>query len=39
VAGAYLKADMVDFVVMKFAGESVNILCSLNSEHKKLVAG
>jgi hypothetical protein len=38
VAGAYLKADMVDFVVMKFTGESVDILCSLNSEHKKFVA-
>jgi hypothetical protein len=37
VAGAYLKADMVDFVVMKFTGESVDILCSLNSEHKKFV--
>ena len=37
VAGAYLKADMVDFVVMKFTGESVDILCSLNNEHKKFV--
>jgi Reverse transcriptase (RNA-dependent DNA polymerase) len=37
VVEAYLKAEMVDFVVMMFDGESVDILCSLNSEHTKFV--
>ncbi len=37
VAGAYLKADMDDFVVMKFTGESVNILCNMNPKHKSFV--
>jgi hypothetical protein len=37
VAGAYLKADMVDFVLMKFTGASVDLLCSLNSKHKAFV--
>ena len=27
IAGAYLKAKMDDFVIMKFTGESVDILC------------
>jgi hypothetical protein len=37
VAGAYLKADMDDFVVMKFTGESVDILCEMNNEHRRFV--
>jgi hypothetical protein len=37
VAGAYLKADMVDFVIMKFAGASVDLLSSLYSEHEAFV--
>ena len=37
VAGAYLKADMDDFVVMKFTGESVDILCNMNPKHKSFV--
>jgi hypothetical protein len=37
VAGAYLKAYMDDFVIMKFTGESVDILCKLNPEHIKFV--
>jgi hypothetical protein len=37
VAGAYLKAYMDDFVIMKFTGESVDILCKLNPEHMKFV--
>jgi hypothetical protein len=37
VAGAYLKADMDDFVVMKFVGESVDILCEMNTKHKRFV--
>jgi len=35
VAGAYLKADMDDFVVMKFTGGSVDILCEMNPDHTK----
>jgi hypothetical protein len=38
VVGAYLKAYMADFVVMKFTGEeSVDILCKLNPSHTKFV--
>ena len=37
VAGAYLKAPMNDFVVMKFVGASVRILCKLNPSHKQNV--
>ena len=37
VAGAYLKAFMDDFVLMKFTGESVDILCKMNPEHAKFV--
>ena len=33
VAGAYLKAYMDDFVVIKFVGASVDILCTLNPAH------
>ena len=37
VAGAYLKADMDDFVLMKFVGTSVKILCDLNPKHREFV--
>jgi Reverse transcriptase (RNA-dependent DNA polymerase) len=37
IAGAYLKADMDDFVVMKFTGEAVRILCEMNPAHKENV--
>jgi hypothetical protein len=37
VAGAYLKADMDDFVLMKFTGASVDILCKMNPSHLKFV--
>ena len=37
VVGAYLKAFMTDFVVMKFSDESVDILCELNKKHKQFV--
>jgi hypothetical protein len=38
VVAAYLKAFMDDFVVMKFTGESVDILCKMNPDHTKHVA-
>ena len=37
IAGAYLKADMDDFVVIKFTGQSVRILYEMNPEHKKFI--
>jgi hypothetical protein len=33
VAGAYLKADMTDFDLMKFVDESVDILCDMNTKY------
>ena len=38
VAGAYLKAVMDDFVLMKFTGDSVDILCRMNPTHIPFVA-
>jgi Reverse transcriptase (RNA-dependent DNA polymerase) len=37
IAGAYLKAYMKDFVVMKFTGDTVRILCDMNPNHKRFV--
>ena len=37
VAGAYFKAFMDDYVVMKFVGPSVRILCELNPEHERFI--
>jgi hypothetical protein len=37
IAGAYLKADMDDFVVMKLTGEDVRIFCEMNSDYKRYV--
>jgi hypothetical protein len=37
VVGAYLKAFMPDFVVMKFTDESVDILCKLNRKNEAFV--
>ena len=37
VVGAYLKAYMDEFVVMKFTGESVDILCKMNKKYMKYV--
>ena len=37
IAGAYLNADMDDFVVMKFEGHEVDILCQLNPTHRQHV--
>ena len=37
VAGAYLKAYMDDYVLMKFNGASVDILCKLNPNHTENV--
>jgi hypothetical protein len=35
VAGAYLKAYMNDYVLMKFTGASVDILCAMNPRHSR----
>lgn len=37
VTGAYLKAYMTDFVIMKFTGDPVDILCKMNPRHNKFV--
>lgn len=38
IAGAYLKAYMKDYVVMKFTGTSVDILCDMNQKYVPFVA-
>ena len=38
IAGAYLKAYMKDFTIMKFTGASVDILCEMNPKHAAFVA-
>ena len=37
IPGAYLQAKMKDFTVIKYTGESVNILCKVNPKYKKYV--
>ncbi|GFH50261.1 hypothetical protein CTEN210_06737 [Chaetoceros tenuissimus] len=37
VVGAYLKARMEDFVLMKFTGETVDILCNIDPSYKDYV--
>ena len=37
IVGAYLKAYMDKFVIMKFTGESVDILCKMNKKYKRFV--
>ena len=37
VAGAYLKAFMDDLVIIKYTGESVDILCNMKPEYEKFV--
>jgi hypothetical protein len=37
VAGAYLKASMKDFVIIKFTGESVDIILKMEPSHAKFV--
>ena len=37
VVAAYLKADMIDYTLLKFTGESVDIMCRMNSKYKECV--
>ena len=37
VVGAYLLADMDDFVVLKLIGESVDIMCDVNEKYRPFV--
>ena len=37
IPGAYLQAKMRDFVVLKYTGESVDILCKVNPEYENFV--
>ncbi|GAX20129.1 hypothetical protein FisN_17Lu131 [Fistulifera solaris] len=38
VVGAYLKANMKDFTLLKFTGESVDIMCKMNPKYEAFVA-
>ena len=38
IAGAYLKAYMKDYVIMKFTGASVDILCNMNQKYVPFTA-
>ena len=38
VEGAYLHADMPDFVLLKMTGEAVDIMCKVNPSYSKFVA-
>ena len=38
VVGAYLKANMTDFTILKFTGESVDIMCKMNPAYEEYVA-
>jgi len=35
VKGAYLHADIKDFVILKLVGEAVDIMCQVNPKYKK----
>jgi hypothetical protein len=37
VSGAYLRADMKDFTLLKMEGESVDIMCDMCSDYDKFV--
>ena len=37
VKGAYLHADMEEFVLLKLFGEAVNIMCQVNPKYEKFV--
>ena len=37
VAGAYLKAKLHAFVLMKFMGETADLLCELNEKYSKFL--
>ena len=37
VEGAYLHADMEDFVIFKLVGEAVDIMCQVNPKYNKFV--
>jgi hypothetical protein len=37
VAGAYLKCKIYDYVLIRFEGESVDVLCNMNPLHKPFV--
>ena len=37
VEGAYLLADQDDFVVVKFTGSSVDVLCQVDEDYKQFV--
>ena len=38
VVGAFLLADMEDFVLVKIDGDTLNIMCKVNEKYAKLVS-
>ena len=38
IVGAYLFANMRDFVLMKLTGESVKIICKTNPNYKSYIS-
>ena len=38
VVGAYLKANMFDYVTVKLTGKTINVMCEVSNEYEKLIA-
>ena len=37
VSGAYLRADMTDFTILRIEGEEVHILCQVHEKYRNFV--
>ena len=37
VTGAYLQADMEDFLILRMVGASVDVICKVNGEYERFV--
>ena len=37
IVGAYLKANIMDYILVKLTGKTVEIMCEVSSEYKKFV--
>jgi len=37
IEGAYLHADMEEFVLLKLVGEAVDVMCQVNPKYEKFV--
>ena len=38
VVEAYIKANMLDYVIVKLTGKIVDVMCEINSEYEKFIA-